>query len=338
MRSIIRSDLQLLITGCYRSGTSYSRVLINNHPKIVVTAYTTSFMRYSYNRYNPVNKEKNYTKLLNEAKKRIKNRWKRNLNIEKIISHCKKEKKVTYALLYDLMMGDLFLDKSITKWGEKTQLVWRQIPDFFKLFPNGKAINIIRDPRSVLASFKKSTYNPEPAYLGAIFNCYDSMKKSIQYKKEYGSKFLSFRYEDIALNSNSTLKKIYKFLNLTSKHDLLNEKKWLCPDGSKFTHNSVFANKNLAEGKFDFKEAINRWKNHLSTDEIAFCQFINRDMMKIYNYNISKKDKNWDKLLPVIFNDKKIHHYFKKWILKNEGVQEFPNNPLDSKNWEENNK
>ena len=77
-----------------------------------------------------------------------------------------------------------FLEKNITKkWGRKTQLVWRQIPDFLKIFPKGKAINIIRDPRSVLASFKKSTYNPEPAYLGAIFNCYDQWKKSLLYKK-----------------------------------------------------------------------------------------------------------------------------------------------------------
>ena len=338
MGDITRSDLQVLITGCYRSGTDYSSVLLNNHPKFVVTMYTTSFMRYSYNRYNPINKEKNYIALLNEAKKRIKDRWKRNLNIKKIIAICKNEKKITYALLYDLMMGDLFLDKSVTKWGEKTQLVWRQIPNFFKIFPNGKAINIIRDPRSVLASFKKSTYNPEPAYMGAIFNCFDSMKKSYEYKKKYGSKFLSFRYEDIALNPKKTLKKIYKFLNLKSDHDLLNEKKWLNADGSKFIHNSVFASKNERKDEFDFRGSINRWRSQLSSSEIAFCQFINKDLMKLYDYKISKKDKDWDKLLPIIFNNNKILSYFKKWVLINEGIQEFPNNPLDPKNWDENNK
>ena len=338
MGDITRSDLQVLITGCYRSGTGYSSVLLNNHPKFVATTYTTSFMRYSYNRYNPINKEKNYIALLNEAKKRIKDRWKRNLNTKKIIAICKNEKKITYALLYDLMMGDLFLDKSVTKWGEKTQLVWRQIPDFFKMFPNGKAINIIRDPRSVLASFKKSTYNPEPAYLGAIFNCFDSMQKSYDYKKKYGSKFLSFRYEDIALSPKKTLKKIYKFLNLKSDHDLLNEKKWLNADGSKFIHNSVFASKNERKDEFDFKGSINRWRSQLSSSEIAFCQFINKDHMKLYDYKISTKDKDWDKLLPIIFNNNKILSYLKKWVLINEGIQEFPNNPLDPKNWNENNK
>ena len=59
--------------------------------------------------------------------------------------------------------------------------------------------------------------------------------------------------------------------------------------------------------------------------------------MKHYKYNISNKHKDWTEILPVIFKDKKIHLYFKKWLLKYEGVQEFPNNPLNPENWEENN-
>ena len=121
-------------------------------------------------------------------------------------------------------------------------------------------------------------------------------------------------------------------------HDLLNEKKWLNADGSKFIHNSVFASKNERKDEFDFKGSINRWKSHLSSSEIAFCQFINKDHMKLYDYKISTKDKDWDKLLPIIFNNSKILSYFKKWVLINEGIQEFPNNPLDPKNWNENNK
>ena len=35
--------------------------------------------------------------------------------------------------------------------------MWREIPTFIGMLPNAKAIHIIRDPRSVLASFKKYT-------------------------------------------------------------------------------------------------------------------------------------------------------------------------------------
>ena len=45
---------QVLITGCYRSGTEYFSLLLSNNKEIAVTMYTTSFMRYSFNKYNNI--------------------------------------------------------------------------------------------------------------------------------------------------------------------------------------------------------------------------------------------------------------------------------------------
>ena len=55
----LKSDLQVLITGCYRSGTSHTSLLVGNHPQLAVTMYTTSFVRYCFNRYNPISKKNN---------------------------------------------------------------------------------------------------------------------------------------------------------------------------------------------------------------------------------------------------------------------------------------
>ena len=112
-------------------------------------------------------------------------------------------------------MKNLFIkDSKKHVWAEKTQLVWREIPEFLKMFPRGKAIIVLRDPRSVLASFKKYTFNPEPAYLGAIFNCYDVMQNSLNYKKKYPSKVLIIKYEELVLNPKKIIKKTLNFLNI----------------------------------------------------------------------------------------------------------------------------
>ena len=58
--------------------------------------------------------------------------------------------------------------------------------------------------------------------------------------------------------------------------------------------------------------------------------------MKEFKYK-SSNSKRWESLLPVIFKDEKIHRYFKNWLLYNKGIQEFPNDPLNPKNWDENN-
>lgn len=334
MKPRIESRSQILISGCYRSGTEYFSLLLSNHPDLAVTMYTTSFMRYSYDRYNPINLKKNYTALLNEAEKRIKLRWNKKLNIKDIILVCDKEKNVSYDKLYDLMMTSLFLNKNKKIWAEKIQLVWRQIPNFLEMYPNGKAINIIRDPRSVLASFKKHTYNPEPAYIGAVFNCYDSMQKSMIYQKKYKKKFLLIKYEDLVLNPKKILKKTFKFLDINEDNISLDQSKWIDSYGKKWKYNSEFMSNDM---EFNTEKSIHRWKGNLSNSEIALCEYINKNLMKKYGYELHQRNVEKKEIVNLFKKNNKIIKYYDNWLLKKEGIQEFPNDPLDSSNWEENN-
>ena len=84
--------------------------------------------------------------------------------------------EITYGVLYDVLMTTLWVTEEKRHWAEKCQILWREIPDFIDMMPNGRAILAIRDPRSVLASFRAFTFVPPPAYLGAIFNCFDALK------------------------------------------------------------------------------------------------------------------------------------------------------------------
>ena len=111
----MKSDLQVLITGCYRSGTSHTTLLIGNHPELATTMYTTSFMSFCFDRYNPINKKSNYLSLLNDVEERIFKRWNKKLNVQKIVDDIGESSKVSYGLLYDYMMADLFLKNGITQ-------------------------------------------------------------------------------------------------------------------------------------------------------------------------------------------------------------------------------
>ena len=326
---------QVLITGCYRTGSEYLTLLLSNCPKIVTTMYTTSFMRYCYNRYNPIHIKKNYSKLLKECKFRIKTRWKKNLNYNFLIKECDKQKKVSYNFVYNIIMHDLFFkkkNKDVITWVEKNQLVWRQIPEFLRMFKKGKSILIIRDPRSVLASFKKITYNPGLIYLSAIFNCFDVMRSANKLKKNFGEKILVVKFEDLLVKKKVVLKKIYKFLNLSFKNIYLREKNWIDSYGKKWNHNSAFA----INKKFNKVKALNRWKNNLDYKELKFCEYINSKMMKKYNYNPFFKNFDFEENeFKIYLKNKKIKKYFNIWKLKKIGIQEFPNDPLNPKNWTE---
>ncbi len=333
---MFQSDRQILITGCYRTGSEYITLLLNNHPRLAAAMYVCNFMRFCYDRYNPVDLESNFSALLADAAKRIESRWGKRLDVDRIMNHCFKQEKVTYGVLYDLMMSGLFLRNGKTGWAEKTQLVWTKIPAFLAMFPNGKVIHIIRDPRSVLASFRKFTFAPSPAYLGAIFNCYDSMKKSLEFKAIFTkTQYCTIKYEDILTNPERTLTGLFKFLDLSYDHDLFNTDGWKDARGNKWHHNSAFPDKDEPIGNFNHTRAIHRWQEELSAGEIAFCEAVNSEYMQVYNYGKSMAAVNWKEFVNPLLTDETLDRYYRLWAEKNEGIEEFPCDPLKPENWQE---
>lgn len=331
------SEKQVLITGCYRSGTEYITLLLNNHPKLSANMYIVNFMRNCYDRYNPIGEEPHYSRLVFDAAQRIRSRFNKKLNAHKILDYCNEVDIVTYGFLYDIIMSELFLDGLKDCWAEKTQLVWTKIPDFLDILPNGKVIHIVRNPLNVLASFKKYTYAPEPAYLGAIFNCYDSMKKGIEYQKNQDpSRYLLLRYEDIITDPEKTVIKMFKFLDLSHEHNLLGEEGWKDAWGTPWTQNSVYASKNKPHENFDKSVTIDRWEKNLLPWEIALCGTVIGHLMDIYEYPIPNSDIDWKQMLKPVLKDPKTRDYFLRWLHHQEGVEEFPTDPLVEKNWEEN--
>jgi len=332
------SKKQILLTGCYRSGTEYITLLLNNHPKLSSTMYIVNFMRNCYGRYDPINEERNYSKLVFETAERIRSRFKIKLNAHNVLDQCNETDHVTYGFLYDIIMYELVLkDTQKDCWAEKTQLVWTKIPDFLEQLPEGKVIHIVRNPLNVLASFKKYTYAPEPAYLGAIFNCYDSMKKGVEYQKNLDpSRYILLRYEDIIADPEKTLVKVFRFLDLSHDHNLLSEEGWRDSWGRPWTQNSMFASDNN-QNNFDKSASLDRWKKNLLPWEIALCEAVNGDFLDIYGYPRPNSIIDWKQMLKPCLKDTKIREHFLKWLYHQEGIEEFPTDPLLEKNWEENN-
>lgn len=313
--------MKILITGCYRSGTEYVTQLLNNHPNLAAKMYTTNFMRYYFKKYDPI--AENYLKLINNAYDTIKSRHKIKFNLKNVINNIDKP---SYGSIYDAIMSDLYINDEVKHWGEKTQLVWREIPQFLNMFPDGKCINIIRDPRSVLASFKKHTYAKKPLYLGAIFNCFDSMKHSVTYTNYYPNKFLNVKYEDVLMNEEDELKKIFDFLGLSSDHDLTSRVGWVDTSGNPWKDNTEF-------GKFSKTSSVNRWKKNLLTWEVDMCETINDKYMKKFGY---ERDIKPNITITWKYNKHpKVIEYLDLWRM-NKGIQEFPTDPNDPSNWSEN--
>ena len=307
-------------------GSEYVAQIVNNAPNVQSEMYVTNFMRNCYNKYDPISEKENYSSLVFNMAYRIRMRWGRVLDPHKVLNECQLRQPVSYGLLYDKMMRDLIPNEA-EHWVEKMQLEWRSIPDFLDMFSDGKAILVVRDPRSILASFKKFTYASYPRYLGAVFNALDSMKAGIKYSKCFDeSQFHIVRYEDVICKAEPTVRELLEFLGLSAEHNLLSQEGWTDTSGNKWNENSAFD-----DGQdFDKDAAVNRWRDNLDEWEISFCEWVNRDMMEAYGYEVSDASVSRSEYLEVIEQDEQIASFFKHWKKTGEGIEQYPEAP---KNW-----
>ena len=320
----------IFITGAWRSGTTLISRMLNNHPDLEITYDTVHFMRFSYNRYNPIKDKKNVKKLIIDTTKRLLERYNLKISPDEVLKII--DNKYNYEKIYDSLMKVFLLQKNKKKiWGEKTNLAWTKVPDFFKMYPKGRVLHIVRDPRAVLYSWKKFTTAPGNDYLDSIINCFDSMEKAILYKKIYREKRYSLlKYEDLVSNPDLVLRNLCKKFKLKYNPIMLNTKIFTDLRGNKWRANSVHK-----KMKGISKNALGEWKKNLFDWEIFLTEKIFGDLLNKFNYIQfnNKSEIIIKKTINEIQKSKLATLGVIQFLLSNEGLERYPSNPFKKKNW-----
>jgi len=225
-------------------------------------------------------------------------------------------------------MSTLLLQNSDAKnWGEKTNVCWRKIPDFLSMFPNGKTILMIRDPRDVLLSYKNMTTEPGLRYLDSAFACLDSFKTASRYLKNLSeNNFCLIKYEDLVLNPQNVLNRICDFLEIEFNSIMLESEKFKDKSGNTWESNSAFKNKM----KGISQDALSRWKKNMSNVEIYFVEMILREQILEFGYELGATPLTkieWDDLFQIL-NDNFIKERYSYWLKTGYGHEKYPNESL----------
>ncbi len=295
--------------------------------------YNVNVMRWAYRRYDPIDDPDNLKHAIRDIATRNRLRYDVKIDVERAFAACWKRQPVDYGVLYDVLMSQLWLVGTKTHWIEKNQLLWREIPEFLRLMPNGRVVMVIRDPRSVLASFKRFTFAPEPAYLGAIFNSFDALRMACRYMDTLDrERFTVVRYEDAAREPVNEATRVFRFIGVDPDDAQSEKDQWRSAYGHKWITDSVFAMDGEA---FNVDAAIERWRNNLDQDEVALTEFVCGDLMSAFGYEPSGVTLDWPKALERFIGDCTLSDWFSRYLLKGEGVQSFPLDPIEPANWSE---
>jgi hypothetical protein len=329
----MRTETPIFMTGTFRSGSAMVSRILNAHSKIVMANDKFKFFRFAFGRYEPLN-EMNTQKMISDMNDRVFARWSLTIDIDSCMKEVKAE-GISYKTIYKTMMRSLYDDYETPIIGELEGSVWRNIPDFFEMYPEGKAIMLIRDIRDVVVSFKKMTFAPGDDYLVALFNVIDAMDHWTRFSKEYPDQFYGIRYEQIKLDPEPEVRKICKFLRIEYEPAMIDESKWTDLGKGRW---GEWENRAVSsfhkEGDSD--HPVGRWRRKITPEDHFLCEWLARKQMS--DFELEPEGQHFDNqvlrnAMQQLHSSELLLDCYRTWIETGSGVTRFPLDPLKPENW-----
>jgi hypothetical protein len=271
----------ILLSGVYRSGTTFLTAVVNNLPNVVASSSTVKYLRFCVPHHQNIEEPTALRRLLEEIAKRIATRWSLTLDTVGIFESLQGQ-SINHAVVYDRVMKSLLLSNTngAQRWAEKLAMQWRDIPLFLDMFPHGQVIHIFRDPRDVTSSYKKMTYEPWPAFMDAALNCKAAMIELPKLQEEHGEdKILILRAEDLAKDLPGEMQRICEFLGESFDPTLAELDKFADIKGENWRTNSSYD-----ENGKNYVEAAPRWERELTPEELFLVEMICQPEMSDLGY------------------------------------------------------
>jgi hypothetical protein len=257
--------IPIFIVGCPRSGTTLIRVILDSHPNICCGPETHIIEK------------------IIKLDKNIHKNW--NMLKPYGVDELEYDKKIGEILT--LFTKKYVLLKKKKRWAEKTPENIFNLDFINRLFPDCQIINVIRDGRDVVTSFKKRWgLLTIPT---AIRKWNNSIELTLSYRKKFEkNRYLEVRYEEIVNSPEIETKKIMSFLDerWTPKllehhkndHDFWFDKQYLSELDLKSEKNPERHSPSAPV----FVTSVGRWKKELNFFEKAYLKiFMNKNLKKM---------------------------------------------------------
>lgn len=323
----VASTRPIMVSGVYRSGTTFLTAMLGAHPEIRAASSTVKFLRFCLGRYGDMTIRENRAALVADTHARISTRWGLSIDVEGILADAARAAQPSYALMYELIMRDLLCrDAAPTvRWAEKLAVQWEDIERFLDMFPQGKAIHIFRDPRDVAVSYKLMTFEPGHSYLDAAFNFRGAAECLESLLLRFPDRVLVVRAEDIAANPESNARLMCDFLGLEYAPAMVDAGS-LRADGEDWASNTSFGTTYQT-----LPDAKPRWPEHLSRAETLFIEMIAQPYFSRMEYassGFTPDRQEWAALHDFV-SEEFLAERFRRWLTTGRGAQGYRTDPYE---------
>lgn len=330
----MKNGRMIFLTTPMRSGSSLLSRILSAHTKVAMSYDSVNFFRFCYHRYDPIHQPENARKLVEDMSFRLGNRFDIRLDVEACLAKLESATP-SYGNLYWSILRTLFPDTNVSYLGDKESMAWTRIPAFLEMFPDGKAIVIVRDPRDVVNSFKHTTIAKGDDYLISLFDVVDAINHAVRLSLRSPDRVLMVKFEKLKLQPEAEVRRLCNFLEIDFDPVMLDE--------GAFTDHSG----NIWDGKeslsfpteTDKLAPVGRWKKMIASDDLFLCEWIARSQIQAIDQALSGRSftqDDFDSAIKKVTSSALLREAFKTWCETGEGTEKFPLDPTNPANWDPN--
>lgn len=216
----------LFIFGCYRSGTSLLRLILNAHSQIFLPeeALFLPVFGHKIEKYGSLEQVVNWDLLVRDILFFLKRKacWRHVPSFEQVVAFLPSEpsyQDVIRAVIFAAADKDV---DSLAYWGDKTPVYINSLFYLNELFPDAKFINVVRDGRDVAASVKKEVAWGGRTPMAVAEEWSLRVLNGMLGERLIGiDRFLTVRYEALVSSPKKTLRRITDFLRIQYDNSML---------------------------------------------------------------------------------------------------------------------
>ncbi len=202
-----------MIIGTERSGSNLLRLVLNSHSRIAIP-HPPHFMRYLAPiaaSYGDLAEEGNRRALVRDALKLLHahiHPWEHEISEERVVVEAQPSLFGVVAAIYDQYRRA----EAKARWGCKSTFMVDHVAEVLSLYPAAQFIWLVRDPRDVASSAKRSVFGPCHPYLTARL-WVSQQARGLAALDAHGPDVIHLlRYEDLVSSPERSVAQVSDFL------------------------------------------------------------------------------------------------------------------------------
>jgi hypothetical protein len=280
----------IFIIGTERSGSNLVRLLLNSHPGIAVP-HPPHIVRYFAPlepAYGDLSRDDSFGRLVDDVLALLDHHiyaWEIPVDRDRIVREARpRDAFGVYVALYDQYAAA----KGKPRWACKSTFMVHHVDRILARFPDARLLFLVRDPRDVCVSAKKSVFSHfHPYYTAQLWR--DEQRKGIAAMDASPKNVLLVKYEELTSEPEREVRRICDFIGEAFDPKMLNF----------FETDEARKSASLSESwantaKPVKKDSVGLWRTALPADEIRLVEHVCRAEMARLGYEVSTPDAELD--------------------------------------------